>query len=66
MFADKETSKERYEICKACQHFSKLKICTACGCFLPAKVTMAKSSCPKGKWMPIQPDKTVKERHNVE
>jgi hypothetical protein len=24
--------------------------CTACGCFLAAKIALATESCPKGKW----------------
>ena len=47
-------SEIRYEICKHCENFSKmLKICRKCGCFMPGKVLMKKTSCPMHKWIAI-------------
>lgn len=42
---------KRNAICDACEAKNHLaNVCTACGCFLPAKVRLAKSSCPMEKW----------------
>ena len=47
-------SEIRYEICKHCEHFSKmLKICKKCGCFMPGKVLMKNTRCPMNKWVEI-------------
>jgi hypothetical protein len=44
----------RYEICKHCEHFSKmLKVCKKCGCFMPGKVLMKSARCPINKWVEI-------------
>lgn len=41
----------RYSICKTCDYFnSLLKVCKACSCFMPLKVQIKKSKCPKEKW----------------
>lgn len=46
-----KNSDKRYEICQSCDTFNSfLKTCRKCGCFLPAKVKLASSKCPKGKW----------------
>jgi hypothetical protein len=45
------TGKERISICKECDLFNQtLRICTECHCFMPAKVLIKSSSCPKNKW----------------
>lgn len=42
---------EKYEICKQCSSFnSNLKTCKECGCFMPAKTKVPKTTCPIGKW----------------
>ena len=43
-------AKQRYEICKGCEHFSSLKFCGKCGCFMPLKVRIDTVSCPIQKW----------------
>lgn len=43
-------AKQRYDICKGCEHLSKLKFCGQCGCFMPLKVRIEKVSCPLKKW----------------
>ncbi len=51
MFVKLEVAKERYSICKTCEFFAPtLRMCRECRCVLPAKVTLAIASCPKGKW----------------
>lgn len=50
-FAPCKVSKERYTECKNCEVRNKqLNICTICGCVIPLKVILEKSSCPMGKW----------------
>lgn len=50
VFSDKITQDTRYEKCKKCDKFTKLKFCKECGCFMPLKVKIAHSSCPLQKW----------------
>ena len=41
----------RMNICRQCPHMQQaMRVCQSCGCFLPAKVKFAMSSCPKSKW----------------
>ena len=41
----------RMDICRQCPHMQQvMRVCQSCGCFLPAKVKFAMSSCPKSKW----------------
>jgi hypothetical protein len=44
------TVTERYSICEKCPHLTDNARCTKCGCFMKAKVNLATSSCPIGKW----------------
>lgn len=49
--ADDETIIKRIDICSNCEVRNALtNICTACGCFIPAKVRLVKSSCPMENW----------------
>lgn len=49
--ADQQTITERLNICNPCEVRSEaLNVCTACGCYIPAKTSLAKSSCPLEKW----------------
>lgn len=49
--ASEEKSNERYSICQSCPELIKLtKQCKKCGCFMKAKVTLEKATCPLGKW----------------
>ncbi|MFZ9995638.1 MAG: hypothetical protein ACO3GU_02240 [Pelagibacteraceae bacterium] len=41
---------ERMAICTECPFMGSDKRCGKCGCFLPAKTRVAKSSCPIGLW----------------
>lgn len=42
----------RIQTCEKCDCMNKLKICTECGCFLPAKTLLKSEQCPLGKWGP--------------
>ena len=43
--------KQRYEICKSCEHFIKLTCqCKACGCFMKLKTKLKAATCPLEKW----------------
>lgn len=51
MFVAKDAAQARFDICKQCEHFFKpTSSCKACGCFMKAKVKLASSDCPVGKW----------------
>lgn len=63
IFTKKEVeiiAKERYDICKACDHFDNeggkcfapgtQPCCAECGCSLKFKIRSLSSSCPKDKW----------------
>ena len=66
-FATKEQAKERYDICKECDHFVNLtKQCNDCWCFLPAKVRKYTASCPKGKWGQASGDRLEQMPHTEE
>lgn len=43
---------DRTEICRRCEHLKGVLLlrCAVCGCLIKTKVTVAASSCPKGKW----------------
>ena len=46
-FADKETTDKRWEICKKCEHLTKLtKQCKKCGCFMKLKTKLKSVTCP--------------------
>lgn len=50
-FAKFSVAKKRYKECTECEVRNKtLNVCTICGCWLPAKTKLEKSSCPMGKW----------------
>lgn len=43
--------KERLDICKECDHYSKITTqCGVCGCIMQLKTTLADAVCPIGKW----------------
>lgn len=49
--ASAQLVEERLAICNGCEVQNKpLKICTACGCFLPAKTKLLNSACPMELW----------------
>ena len=50
-WADKETSDERFNICKSCPELIKLTSqCRQCGCFMAVKTKFKLAACPIGKW----------------
>jgi len=50
-FLSEERQQVRREICDNCEHKIKItNICGKCGCFLPAKITLAPANCPMGLW----------------
>lgn len=53
-FVSQEIADERMAICNGCDVQNvALKTCTACGCFLPAKVRLQKSACPMELWLAV-------------
>jgi hypothetical protein len=50
-FLSEERQQVRKDICESCEHKIKItNICGKCGCFIPAKVTLAPANCPIGLW----------------
>lgn len=50
-YVDEQAQKARMSICLTCDKFnSLLKTCGECGCYMPAKVKYAQSTCPLRKW----------------
>lgn len=50
-FADKKTIDGRKNLCYNCEiRNEKLNTCTACGCFIPAKIRLKDEQCPLEKW----------------
>lgn len=43
-------AKRRMTICVSCEKFRKNKTCSACGCFMGAKVRSLSSRCAINKW----------------
>lgn len=50
-FAPQHIIDDRRSICNSCEVRNELvDVCTACGCFLPAKIRLTKSTCPLELW----------------
>lgn len=48
--------KQRRRICNSCEvQNKKIKVCTACGCYIPLKTRMAPSECPLELWSAVDP-----------
>jgi len=46
-----QEQQERLDVCDSCEHkINVANLCGKCGCFLPAKVTLAAASCPEMYW----------------
>ncbi len=51
VFVDAFEQQRRYDICQACQFFSRKKSrCAKCGCYLKNKTKWKISTCPIKKW----------------
>jgi len=51
IFASKELSEKRYDICKSCDELRGLtKTCKVCNCIMPIKVKLLNAECPLQKW----------------
>lgn len=49
--AEEDISEYRLKICQTCEFFKpKGNRCMKCGCFMKAKTSLAKATCPIGKW----------------
>lgn len=45
----------RRDICMKCDQLNHtIKVCKACGCWIPAKVHAAFTDCPLSKWPKIE------------
>lgn len=51
LFVDKNIRDQRRAVCNNCDKLIKrTKQCSVCYCFTDAKTSLAKESCPLGKW----------------
>jgi len=50
---------DRIEACKKCPNLSKLRFCTQCGCFMPAKVRIMSAECPIRIWGKFTPPEST-------
>lgn len=50
LIVSKETREYRLSICNNCERYTKIKFCSVCKCFMPAKTWLQVSSCPINKW----------------
>lgn len=50
-FATTCVANSRYAECKVCEVLNpRLNNCTICGCYMPIKTKLLKSTCPMEKW----------------
>lgn len=50
-FASKPVIATRRDICRTCEvRHNALNVCTACGCYIPAKTALEQSTCPLEFW----------------
>ena len=45
-----EERARRLETCNQCERYTKIKFCSVCKCFMPAKTWLQVASCPTDKW----------------
>jgi hypothetical protein len=48
-----EVKQQRINSCKTCDHYTKIKFCSLCKCFMPAKTWLSVVECPIKKWSAI-------------
>lgn len=53
-FVTDQQQEERLAICESCEHYTSLKFCSQCNCFMPVKTKLAGKKCPLEKWLNIQ------------
>ena len=46
----REVRAKRLEICGECSHFTKIRQCDLCRCFMDAKTALENAYCPIRKW----------------
>jgi hypothetical protein len=62
LLAIKTIAQERYNLCKSCDKFTSLKICSVCNCIMPIKVKIASAVCPVGKWLQITTEELTDDK----
>ena len=45
-----EVRAKRLEICEGCEHFTIIRQCNICHCFMDLKTTLENAYCPIRKW----------------
>jgi len=41
---------ERLTICSSCTHYTSIKFCDICNCFMPVKTYWISAKCPENMW----------------
>ena len=61
-FVNKETYKERLDICRECEHYFKpTGNCKVCGCFMRIKASISVMYCPEEYWLQTEEVEAPKE-----
>jgi len=45
-----QIANERLVTCKQCEYYTRVGICSKCGCVLAIKARIPQMKCPIGKW----------------
>ena len=48
--ADDDIIAHRISTCNSCEHFTRLRRCKQCGCFMDVKTKLVIAKCPVDKW----------------
>jgi len=55
VLVSKDVAFDRLDICNECDRlFRPTFTCKECGCFMKVKTRLSGSSCPLGKWGPVE------------
>ena len=74
ILVDKTVSAARMAICESCEFYGmpdkKLnwlgsERCQKCSCYMPMKTTLARASCPVGKWGPDEKSQETQQAQEV-
>lgn len=60
-FVVEKIRNERLDLCQSCDKYNKLKFCSECGCFMPAKISLYQTKCPLNKWGEVYNEEYLSE-----
>jgi hypothetical protein len=50
LIVSNNVKQHRINVCKSCEYYTKIKFCSLCKCFMPAKTWLSIADCPVKKW----------------